>query len=494
MLRSIRGDDSRASRLTEVARGADPDTWRDQLRETLRKRPGAERTISLELLAQSAPTMDLPAPSLALLGLGLRRAGDPNTAESVLRQGQRHYPRDAWLNIALADCLNSMGRSEEAIRYYMVARFFRPQTALREAHALEDKGETDEAIAIFEDLRRMNPRNGWYPYFIGRASQRRGRTGEAEVALQSSAVAFRETIRLGPEDAEGHYGLGLTLYLQGNAVAASEGRQDVAEEAIRELHTTIRLRPDYADAHILLGEVLADFKHDYAVAEASSRTAIRLQPNHFLAHYQLGRSLRDQGKLDDALVEYRTAIRLKPDDSDVYSNLVVALYRRGKPDEALARYVAGIRLKPVDAVAYTNLGNALSDQGRRPYRPNDRDLGLLRALASGSRDPAVLDRLTKSERLLLRAVSLVPSAAMDLWNHRAGSHLNRRQWSEAAADYDHVLDLLPYDRGQHSGRSWKILDLAKQEQLFSRLLELRPNDDHLWIGRARLHALRGQWS
>ena len=54
--------------------------------------------------------------------------GDPTGAEAVLREGQRLYPGDVWLNLTLAQCLERLARREEAIRYYMAARSLRPET------------------------------------------------------------------------------------------------------------------------------------------------------------------------------------------------------------------------------------------------------------------------------------------------------------------------------------------------------------------------------
>jgi tetratricopeptide (TPR) repeat protein len=54
-------------------------------------------------------------------------------------------------------------------------------------------------------------------------------------------------------------------------------------------------------------------------------------------------------------------------------------------------------------------------------------------------------------------------------------------------------DLVPEDRSWSSPRSAMILDLARSERAYARLLELRPDDGHLWTGRGRYHALRSQW-
>src|SRR5262249_18517583 len=56
-----------------------------------------------------------------------------------------------------------------------------------------------------------------------------------------------------------------------------------------------------------------------------------------------------------------------------------------------------------------------------------------------------------------------------------------------------AIELLPRDRFFASPRSRLILELAGHERVFSALLEARPDDKHLWIGRGRYHALRDRW-
>ena len=50
-------------------------------------------------------------------------------------------------------------RGDEAIRFYTAARAIRPETAHELAHALEKRGDRDEAIAVFRDLSGLRPGN-----------------------------------------------------------------------------------------------------------------------------------------------------------------------------------------------------------------------------------------------------------------------------------------------------------------------------------------------
>jgi serine/threonine-protein kinase len=140
-IRRSKGDDQAGARqLIEVARLVDPDPWRNRLREVLQTPKSQDRLTELKVLRESARIEELPAVSLNLFGGALHGAGDPTGAEAVLREGQRRYPGDVWLNYNLAACLERLNRREEAIRYYMAAKSLRPETAHSLAHALEQKG------------------------------------------------------------------------------------------------------------------------------------------------------------------------------------------------------------------------------------------------------------------------------------------------------------------------------------------------------------------
>ena len=69
---------------------------------------------------------------------------------------ERH-PRDVWINYGLGQVLEKQSRGDEAIRFYTAARAIRPETAHELAHVLEQRGDHDEAIAVFRDLRDYVP-------------------------------------------------------------------------------------------------------------------------------------------------------------------------------------------------------------------------------------------------------------------------------------------------------------------------------------------------
>jgi tetratricopeptide (TPR) repeat protein len=91
---------------------------------------------------------------------------------------------------------------------------------------------------------------------------------------------------------------------------------------------------------------------------------------------------------------------------------------------------------------------------------------------------------------VLRARPDVPS----LWIERGRFSIARSQPEKAAADFARALDLVPEIRETNSPRNEMILDLARWDQAYAKLLELRPNVGHLWTGRGRYHTLHSRWA
>ncbi len=469
--RNVQGAKALSRRLTDAARLADPDPWRNRLRELLQNAASPERLTNLKDLAKSARIEELPAVSLHLLGATLLDTGDPTGAETVLREGQRLHPSDVWLNYDLAQCLQRLARREEAIRYYMASRSLRPETAHQLAHALEAKGETDQAIALFQDLARLRPTDGRHLACLGGAIKRRGRTDEAEAALGAAVAASRATIGLKPDSADGHNILGAALKGQGkleeaiaeyrealrlkpdsagahNNLGSALRDQGKLEEAVAAYREALRLKPDYADAHNNLGLALAD-QGKPAEAVAAYREALRLKPDYADAHNNLGVALADQGKPAEAVAAYREALRLKPDYADAHNNLGVARAIQGKPAEAVAAYREALRLKPDHAHAHSNLGNALGDRGK-------------------------LDEAITEHR---DAVRLKPDYA-NAHNNLGSALYKQGNLNEAIAAYREALRLKPDDPEVHDNLGRALSDQGKLDEAIAEhreALRLKPD-------------------
>ena len=127
-----------------------------------------------------------------------------------------------------------------------------------------------------------------------------------------AVAACNRAIALQPDYAEAH----LTL---GNAL-----RDRQSAEAMAAYHRAIALKPDYAEAHLNLDCPLWDLGR--LTRRSPPITAIQFKPNFAEAHNNLGNFFRDQGRLDEALASYRIAIELKPDSPESSSNRLYALH------------------------------------------------------------------------------------------------------------------------------------------------------------------------
>jgi tetratricopeptide (TPR) repeat protein len=100
----------------------------------------------------------------------------------------------------------------------------------------------------------------------------------------------------------------------------------------------------------------------WRTSETLWRRALDCTPDNFVAHNDLGIILRNQGRVDEAIVHYRQALDLKPNDVQAYVNLSVALYQQGRVDEAIRYLQQAVALKPDFAIAHNNLAMALRSQ------------------------------------------------------------------------------------------------------------------------------------
>jgi serine/threonine-protein kinase len=350
--RDLRLDAAGAKRVAAVARLADPDPWRNRLRDALEISDKPARRAALAALAASVKDQSLPPVSFDLLGRALSDLGAKAEAESILHRGRRAYPNDLWLNYDLAGVLDTLGRREEAIRYYTAARILRPESAHELAHALQYVGEVEDAIGVFRDLARLRPRNGRHLSCLGHALQQRGAAAEARAALTAAVTELRQSVAARPDNY-------VALLNLGNALK-NLGRLD---ESIAMYRKSIEIKPDYIAALENLGISLY-LQHKYDEAMTFYREAIRLKPDTVAAYQGLADVLEARGRIDEAIDVIRQALRARPDNASSHLRLGILLVRKGRFEEALMEKEEALRLTPGDPDLLHGLGVVLRGLGR----------------------------------------------------------------------------------------------------------------------------------
>jgi tetratricopeptide (TPR) repeat protein len=380
----IRGRSAKSWKaLLRVARLADPDGWRNQLRDALGRRDkrGLEGLVELAVCKEVKEQLPL---TLATLANALHLRGAIKPAEALLRQARQRQPGNFWINHDLAGTLADArpAHFEEAICFYTAAVALRPSSA--SAHynlgwALSNKGRLDEAIAEYREALRVKKDFLQAYGNLGNALRDKG-------LLHEAIAEYREVLRLKKDDPNTHNNLGIALQKKGRLEGAiAEYREalrlkrdfpdahrnlglalekkGLLDEAIAEFRKALHLKKDYPDAHISLGNALkAKGRLDEAIAEY--RKALRLKKDFPGAHINLGLTFDKMGRLDEAIAEYRKALRLKKDFPEAHFNLGNALGKKGRLDEAIAEYRKALRLKKDFPEAQLNLGTALYDRGR----------------------------------------------------------------------------------------------------------------------------------
>jgi eukaryotic-like serine/threonine-protein kinase len=474
------GDADGSVRLGEAARVADPDPWRIELRNALDQPDKTARLTRLQNLANAAKTEARGAISLQLLGSALKGVGDLARAESVLRIAQRKHPGDVWVNYDLGAVLEKLSRRDEAIRFYTAARAIRPETAHELAHALERRGDSDEAIAVFRDLQKLRPGNARHSDCLGDALKARGLSQEAAEAFDSAVVAARTAIRLKPNLALAHSNLGNALRGQGKL-----------DEAIAEFRAAIHCEPDYAKAHLDLGIALySQGKLDEAIAEF--RTAIRLKPDYADAHYNLGIAMYSQGKHDGAIAEYRTAIRIKPDFAEAHYNLGGILQAQGDYAGALEMYRKGHELSSrrtdwrypsaqwvAAAERSLALANRLPAVLKGEDKPNDNTERLTFAQLARNRKS-----FAAAARLFAEALASDPKLGDD---RRAQHRYNAAGAAALAAAGQGQNEPTPDDAAKAKLRRQALDGLRAELTAWTKLLETGPSQARPFIARTLDH-------
>lgn len=93
------------------------------------------------------------------------------------------------------------------------------------------------------------------------------------------------------------------------------------------------------------------------------QTTLLKNPDSWLAHVNLGRSLKQSGRLLEAIDQYRQSLTLKA-DADTYINLGNVLEALDRFPEAITQYQHALALKPDDALAHNSFGVVLAKTGQ----------------------------------------------------------------------------------------------------------------------------------
>jgi serine/threonine-protein kinase len=369
-----------------VARQADPDPWRDRVRDpkvwTDRAQLARLAKQAPARLARQAWAGGAPLRFVGFLALRFHRLG--GDAEELLRATQGRLPGDFWVNFLLGEVLYAKKRFDEAVGFYRAALAVRPDAVAvlnNLGLALGAQGKVREEMAAYLRAIQLDPK-------LAKAHNNLGLALAAQGKLAEAVAAYRRAIQLDRKLVPAHYNLGNALKARGQLA-----------EAVAACRRAVKLDPKNAKAHTNLGAALGA-QGKLREEMAAYLRAIALGPQLALPHYNLGIALKRQGRLAEAVAAFRRAIALDPKYVKAHYNLGVALHEKGQLGEAVAAYRRAIELEPTLTQAHGNLGQALLALGRfADARQSTRVC--LRLLRTGDPSrPFVVRVLRKCQRLM----------------------------------------------------------------------------------------------
>ncbi len=128
----------------------------------------------------------------------------------------------------------------------------------------------------------------------------------------------------------------------------------------------LRLDPESADAHRVLGAIKHYWDWDWSGADAEYRRALELEPNsvyNLLASSQLA---LDIGRCSDALQFARRSVELNPMRAGSYNFLAEVIWTCGNLDDAIAAQKKALELNPKGSFYRYRLGKQYYQQGKFP--------------------------------------------------------------------------------------------------------------------------------
>jgi tetratricopeptide (TPR) repeat protein len=203
-----------------------------------------------------------------------------------------------------------------------------------------------EAVESFSALAQLQPNSVDGAYLHALSLLNAGRTDEAEREV-------RRALRINAGAAEAHTLLGVILATRGNANL----------EASEVLSQAIALNPKSFDAHFNLGRALYAMK-DFAGAVKALRAAVELNPSHAEGRFFLGTALESSGESQAAMAQYQELVKLDPQSSIGQVGLGALLVKQGKTDEAINALKRAIALDPKNFEANWALGRAFNQSER----------------------------------------------------------------------------------------------------------------------------------
>ena len=121
--------------------------------------------------------------------------------------------------------------------------------------------------------------------------------------------------------------------------------------------------PEYGLVFASFSNIFSWTRHIAILSPWNLKMTLSPGSNSAESYISHGKTLKESGRLDEAVDSYLQALSIKPDDAEAYGDLGTVFKEQGKLDKAIASYRQALVLKPDYAKAYINLGVVFQEGG-----------------------------------------------------------------------------------------------------------------------------------
>lgn len=263
------------------------------------------------------------------------------------------------------------GDTAQALQYFSKALAIRKDATsyLNMGCVFTQQGSPDKAVPYLQQAVKLRPDHAMSFVHLGTALAAQGSNAQA-------VAEFRHAIKLDDQCAEAYDALGLALTQQSSDVTPASVFQAVNkeqgsvwngknnwQEAAQCFSRAIELRPNYLQARLNLGNVLADAGKTKEAIQIYL-ALLQLNPTNINAHYNLATTYAAEQRTGDAIKEFRQTLKLDPRHAMAHNNLGSLLLDSDKPTEALEHFEAAAAIEPNAPGIHFNCGTALLRTGK----------------------------------------------------------------------------------------------------------------------------------
>jgi tetratricopeptide (TPR) repeat protein len=382
-------------------------------------------------------------------------------------------------------------RYQEALRILDCSRQLGFQTRayhLRRAHILEQLEEPEKAKKD-RDKAASLPLDGVLDHFlVGEEQYRRG-------DWQQAAKSFNRVLHLQPAHFWAQFFLAVSHLKMQHWEAAKAG-----------LTACLTQQPDFVWAY-LFRSFANERLRALPDAEADFQKALQLNPSEdalYVLFLSRGILQFNQGKLEQAVVDFRSAMALKPEQYNAYLNLAQVYLVQGQFEKAADQVTTAMRFRPPSQVVVGyHLERGRSFLRNKKYEEALRACEIALELLPDQPLPyevrggalLALGRYQEAEVSFDEYLHRGGEEVSDIFRGRGFARMKLGKYPEAVDDYTQALERTPgADIYQHRGWAHFFADawqLALRD--FSKAIALDPELDDAYTGRGLARVMLGQY-